>query len=101
LQDVVTRYYDFRKVALDLLGNLYKEQRPDLVPELLQVTNDFLSARGAGGDYKPITLAEVRSYYRTDAWIWRLYLAFRRFDHWLHQLLRKEYPYILPGKTKR
>jgi hypothetical protein len=44
----------------------------------------------------------VRAYYREDALIWTLYLSMRRLDRWLHtNLLRREYPYILPGKTKR
>ena len=35
LQEVVTRYYDARKVTIDLIANFYKEQRPELVPELV------------------------------------------------------------------
>jgi len=41
LQDVMTRYYDFRKVALDIAANFYKEQRADLVPKLVEAINDF------------------------------------------------------------
>jgi hypothetical protein len=53
-------------------------------------------------DVKPITEKEVRSYYREDAMIWRLYLALRRFDRFLHtKILHKPYVYILPGKIKR
>ena len=46
-------------------------------------------------------LKEIQAYYRQDAWIWRFYLAFRRIDRYLHRLLGKDYPYVLPGKTKR
>jgi hypothetical protein len=34
--------------------------------------------------------------------IWRLYLSMRRFDRMIRtKILRREYPYILPGKIKR
>ena len=100
LQDVMTRYYDFRQVSVDIIANFYKEQRPDLVPDLVDTVNDFFSAEIQGG-LKPITLKEVKGYYREDAWIWRLYLAFRKIDRSFHRLLRKDYVYVLPGKIKR
>jgi hypothetical protein len=101
LEDVMTRYYDFRRVTVDLVANFYKEQRPDLVPELVDTVNGFFSAETREGRFEPITVDEVRAYYREDAWIWRLYLAFRKVDRSLHRLLGKDYPYVLPGKTKR
>lgn len=101
LEDVMTRYYDLRKVLVDLVANFYKEQRPELVPELVGTINEFLSTTIQSSDFVPITVDEVRAYYREDAWIWRLYLAFRKVDRSLHKLLGRDYPYILPGKTKR
>ena len=101
LEDVVNRYYDFREVAIDLLANLYKEQRPDLVAPTIEVVNDFFATEWTHGGVDPITIKEVQAYYRTDAWIWRLYMAFRRVDRGLHRLRGKYYPYILPGKTQR
>ncbi|MBE2220800.1 MAG: hypothetical protein IAF02_04635 [Anaerolineae bacterium] len=125
LDEVVTRYYDLRKVTIDLLANLYKEQKAELVPDLLKIANerwahfdklsdrdfdklsdptfDKLSDRNklSKPDFPPITLQEIESYYREDAFIWRFYLSARRFDRWLHHLLRKPYPYILPGNIKR
>jgi hypothetical protein len=101
LDEVMTRYYDRRLVVVDLLANFYKEQRPEAVPELVQVANQFYAeALGAGG-WEPLTEREVRAYYREDAWIWRLYLAFRRVDRRMHRLVGKEYPYVLPGKIQR
>jgi hypothetical protein len=44
---------------------------------------------------------EVRAHYREDAWIWRIYLAFRKVDRALHRLSGKEYCYILPGRIRR
>jgi hypothetical protein len=101
LEDVMTRYYDFRLVAIDLIANFYKEQRPELVPELVETANGFFSAEIQGGRFKALTVDEIHRYYRGDAWIWRLYLAFRKVDRWLHRLVGRPYPYILPDKIKR
>ena len=101
LEDVITRYYDFRKVVIDLIANFYKEQREDLIPELLDVVNEFFKIEIEKNDFKPITEKEVKSYYKEDAMIWRIYLAFRKIDRFLHKLLGKNYPYILPEKIKR
>jgi len=101
LEDVMTRYYDFRKVAIDIIANFFKEQRPDLVPGLVAAVNGFFTAEVEAGSFKPISVDEVRAYYREDAWIWRLYLNFRKIDRFLHRLLGKDYPYILPGRIKR
>lgn len=101
LKDVMTRYYSVRKVTIDILANLYKEQLPDLVPDLVDAVNDFFATRIEDGSFAPVTVSEVKSYYREDAWIWRLYLSFRRIDRSLYKLLGRHYPYILPGKIKR
>lgn len=101
LEDVMTRYYDFRKVSIDLIANFYKEGRPELIPDLIQATNEFFLSRVSGDHFKPLCEDEIRSYYREDAWIWRLYLAFRKVDRWLYSLLGKYYPYILPDKIQR
>lgn len=100
LEDVVERYYDFRLVIIDLLANLFKEGRPDLVPSLVLTANVFLDDE-MEGKFQPIRASEVRGYYRQDAWIWRLYLGFRRIDRELHRLQGKYYPYVLPGPVKR
>jgi hypothetical protein len=101
LKDVMTRYYDFRQVAVDLVANFYKEQLPELIPSLVDTVNSFIAANVRLRGLKPLTIAEVRAYYREDAWIWRLYLAFKKVDRFLHRLLGKEYPYVLPDKIKR
>lgn len=101
LEDVLTRYYDFRNVCIDLIANFYKEQHAELVPGLVEVVNDYFSPRIEEGVFDPLTVKEIKAYYREDAMIWRLYLAFRKIDRALHRLLGKEYPYILPGKIVR
>jgi len=102
LEDVMTRYYDFHLVATDLVAQFYKEQLPEYIPELVEMTNDFFANEAADLGVEPISEKEVRSYYREDAIIWRAYLGARRIDRFLQtRLLRRDYPYILPGKIKR
>ena len=100
-QNVMTRYYDCRKVVIDLVANFYKEQRPELLPDLVDTVNRLFSVGIKDGGFEPITMREIKAYYREDAWIWRIYLSFRKIDRSLHRLLGKEYPYILPGRIKR
>jgi hypothetical protein len=102
LEGVMTRYYDARLVTIDLIANFYKEQRPELVPDLVKAANEFFAGEGASLSIKPLTEKEIESYYKEDAMIWIVFLALRRFDRWLHKyIMRKPYAYILPGNIKR
>jgi hypothetical protein len=101
LKDVMERYYDLRRVVVDLVANFYKEGQPHLIPGLVETVNDFFAPDIASGDFEPLTEKQVRDYYRADAQIWRIYLAARRIDRSLHRLMRRPYPYVLPGKTRR
>jgi hypothetical protein len=97
LEDVMNRYYDPRQVYIDLAANLFKEQRPDLVPAAVEQINRLWSEHS-----DPLTIEAVDKYYREDKFIWALFLAFRRLDRWLKtRLLRQRYEFILPGKIKR
>jgi hypothetical protein len=102
LKDVVNRYYDPRLVVMDLVANFYKEQKADLIPEVLDVANAFFRDSVPGLGFRSIEEAEVRAYYREDAQIWSLYLAMRKVDRFLRtRIARQEYPYILPEKIQR
>ena len=102
LADVMTRYYDPRQVVIDILANFYKEQRADLIPELVISANNFLDNGGKELGVEPINNKEISDYYREDAMIWSFLSFARRFDRFLYRkILRREYPYILPGKVKR
>lgn len=97
LQDVMDRYYDLRSVLMDLAANLYKEQREDLIPAVLEMINAQF-----GNENKPIEEKEVEKYYKEDKLIWTLFLTFRRIDRWIQtNILRQTYETILPGKIKR
>ncbi len=102
LKDVMSRYYDFRKVVLDLVANFYKEQLPELIPDVLAGANAFFAAEAAALRVKPLDEKEVAAYYREDALIWSLYLSMRRFDRYTRtRLLGRHYPYLLPGPVRR
>ena len=97
LEDVMIRYFDARKVYTDLAANLFKEQRPDLIPAALKAVNRHLPR-----DSAPLTAGEVEKYYKEDKTIWKVFLAFRRFDRWLKAgILRRRYEFVLPGRIKR
>jgi hypothetical protein len=98
LKDVMDRYYDYRLVNIDLLANLFKEQRADLIPQCLELANS------TGKDLldKAIEFKEIESYYKEDKFIWQLFLGARRADRFIQtKLLKNRYEFTLPGKIKR
>lgn len=98
----MSRYYNPRKVIIDLIANFYKEQRAELIPAMVAAANDFNHGEAADLAIQAIDTAEVASYYREDKLIWMSYVAMRRFDRFVRQkLFHREYPYILPGRIKR
>ena len=95
--DVMNRYFDPQKNMIDLVANLYKEQKPKLIPMFIEVINQKLPA-----EVPPLTLKKIVSYYREDKFIWWLFLGLRRIDCWMAtNLFGKRYEFILPGKIKR
>ena len=94
LDDVMNRYYEEKSVNIDLIANLYKEQKSELIPLFIEIANGFTE--------NTITEKEIASYYKEDKFIWQLFLGMRRLDRWLHKYIyRKQYEFILPGKIKR
>ncbi len=102
LSEVLNRYYDLREVLLDLVGNFYKEGYPDKIPEALDMVNHFLNGPARDLEIAPLSREAVDKYYRRDAFIWRVFLGLRRFDRFVRRhLLRRRYPFILPGRIRR
>ncbi|MBE7437046.1 MAG: hypothetical protein HS115_01230 [Spirochaetales bacterium] len=100
LEDVMTRYYDFRKVTMDIIANLYKEKRADLIPHFILQANTFFQAHAPL--IQPLNPAEIRAYYRQDALIWKVFLFSRRLEQKIQlHLLKRKYPMILPPPFKR
>jgi len=102
LQDILDRYYDFRKVTVDLIANFFKEGREDLIPKLVELANEFFSAEAAVLDIAPVDYEEIKKYYKEDASIWSLYLNLRKIHRFIRtKILRKYYDFILPAEIKR
>jgi hypothetical protein len=102
LQEIVDRYYDFRKVITDLIANFYKEQLPEQVPVMVEVANKFLIDEASEHNIEPVNVEEVAAYYKDDASTWKLYLRMRRAHRFISsKILRRYYPFILPGKIER
>jgi len=97
LDDVMNRYYDRRLVYTDLIANLYKEQKPELVEPWIEIINTASSDLMEKLDKK-----QIEAYYKEDKLIWSLFLALRRLDRFIKtKLLGQRYEFVLPGKIKR
>jgi hypothetical protein len=76
-QEVMDRYFQMRTIMLDFLGNLIVRHREDLVPRLVEVTNEALAGPFADGGFRPFTLEEVHKYCRSDVATWRLWRSLK------------------------
>lgn len=100
LKDVLNRYYDLRLVIIDLIANLHKEKKKDLIEPFLSLANSFLQEHFPA--VRPIVPREIDAYYSEDARIWRIFLAFRRLERTVKtRIQKKEYALILPGRIDR
>ncbi|MFW9954930.1 MAG: DUF6206 family protein [Candidatus Thorarchaeota archaeon] len=102
LQEIVDRYYDFRKVMIDLIANFYKEQLSDMVPIITEVVNEFIMTEAMKYNLEPISVDEVEDYYKDDASTWKLYLRMRKAHRFIRsKVMRRYYAYILPKDIER
>ena len=102
LEETVGRYYDWRKVTIDLVANFFKEQKPELIPELINLVNKFFEEEANDFDIEPLTLEEVKKYYKSDSSMWVIFQSVRRFDRFLKtKIFKKKYDFYLPGKIER
>jgi hypothetical protein len=102
LEETVGRYYDWRKVTIDLVANFFKEQKPELVPELINLVNKFFEEEANDFDIEPLSLEEIKKYYKSDSSMWVLFQSVRRFDRFLKtKVFKKKYDFYLPGKIER
>ncbi len=76
-QEVMDRYFQIRIIILDFLGNLIVRHRADLVPRLIEMSNEALAGPFAEGGLAPFTLKEVQKYYRSDVATWRLWRSLK------------------------
>jgi len=102
LSEVVDRYYDWRLVTIDLIANFFKEQKSELIPELIHSVNKFFKEEASEFNMEPITFEEVEKYYKNDKMIWVIFQNARKIDRYIKtKLFKKRYDFYLPGKIKR
>ena len=102
LDEVVDRYYDWRLVTIDLIANFFKEQRPELIPGIINQVNKFFNEEASEFDMEPISFEEVQKYYKNDKMIWVIFQNARKIDRYIKtKLFKKKYDFYLPGKIKR
>ncbi|MFX1278131.1 MAG: DUF6206 family protein [Promethearchaeota archaeon] len=102
LEEVVDRYYDWRLVAIDLIANFFKEQKPEMIPRLIRRVNQFFREEAKEFNIERITFEEVHKYYKNDKMIWVIFQNARRLDRFLKsKLFKKKYDFYLPDKIKR
>ncbi len=102
LDEVIDRYYDWRLVTIDLIANIFKEQRPELIPGIIRQINKFFKEEASEFNMEPITFEEVQKYYKNDKMIWVIFQNARKIDRFIKtKLLKKKYDFYLPGKIKR
>ena len=94
LDEILRTYYSQRRALLDLVGNLLKERLDDVVPHAIGAANVHVDP--------PITIDEVRSYYKRDARMWGLLQRLRLVDRWWQgHVRRRTYPFLLPPTIER
>jgi hypothetical protein len=102
LEETVGRYYDWRKVTIDLVANFFKEQKPEIVHDLINLVNKFFEEEAIDFEIEPLTLEEVKKYYKSDSSMWVIFQSVRRFDRFLKtKVFKKKYDFYLPGKIER
>jgi len=102
LEETVGRYYEWRKVSIDLIANFFKEQKQELIPSLIKLINKFFREEAPEFEIEPITFEEVHKYYKSDKDMWVIFQNVRRFDRYLKtKVFKKKYDFYLPEKIKR
>jgi hypothetical protein len=76
-EEVMERYFQLRSIILDFLGNLIVRHRPDLVPRLMEISNEALDGPFATEEWAPFSIEEVKRYYRSDVFTWRVWRSLK------------------------
>ncbi len=100
LQDILDRYYDPYLTIVDLIANLIKEKRADLVSPAADLANETFKELGIPLE-KKFDPDEIIRYYKSDARIWTIYLSARKIHRSLLKIFGMRYEYLLPDKIER
>jgi hypothetical protein len=102
LEETVGRYYDLRKVTIDLIANFFKEQMATMIPPLITFANDFYKNEAPEFEVAPINFEEVLKYYKSDADMWKIFQSVRKADRYVKtRIFHQSYDFYLPGEIKR
>ncbi len=102
MREVLDRYYDLHSVLTDLVGNFHKEGFPERIPLAVEIVNGFFAEDAAHLELEPLRCEDVSAYYKRDAFLWTVFLAFRRVARFVTtKVFRRRYPFILPGRISR
>jgi hypothetical protein len=102
MREVLDRYYDLHSVLTDLVGNFQKEGFPEKIPLAVEIVNRFFAEHASHLELEPLRCDDVSAYYKRDAFLWTVFLAFRRLARFVTtKIFRRRYPFILPGKIRR
>lgn len=100
VKGIIQQYYSARLVIKDLIANMLKERLDGLVAPFIAEAN--ARAAVAASPEGPITEAEVRSYYKSDAAMYAALQWARRADRWVTmRVCRRTYPHLLPPPIER
>ncbi len=100
LPEILSRFYDFRRVAIHLVSRFYDEGRPELVPGIIDAVNWYFLAERREPHFQPVTIEQVRRFHRWERLIWRTHLWLLRIDRRARQVRGRSYPYILPARRR-
>jgi hypothetical protein len=94
LRDLLDRFYDRRRVFLELFSGLHQERLGHLVPAHLDRLESLV---------KPaLTGPEIWRHHRMDVRLFAALQRLRRLDRfWQRQIRCRPYPYLLPRPTPR
>jgi hypothetical protein len=90
---VMAQYHDARTVLLDVASNLHKDGLVRVLPVLIDLANERLTA--------PLSVEEVLRYFRRDKLLWATLQRLRLADRaWQRRVRHRPYPFLLPGRYR-
>ena len=97
LQGVLDRYYRPRDVMMDLIASFITHHRPDLVPRMTELANQWITAELSGFGIEPFAEKEISGYNREDVLIWKFFRQMKRMDRFItEKIMGKKYEQRLP-----
>lgn len=97
LKGVLDRYYRPRDVMMDLIASFITHNRPDLVPAMVKLTNQWLRAEMEEFGIEPFAQKEISGYNNEDVLIWKFFRQMKRMDRFItEKIMGKQYEQRLP-----